>query len=292
MTISLAKRSDDLTTAEPFYSDLSKGNKIKSHVGLIYLIDALKDELKKVSGDLWQRVRHNLTYGIYLRGQNSMSDDLLPSAGRASAGRGPYTPEQERNLLHRFRRRSYGHYGRILTDWETLFLARHHFLPCRLLDWSSNPLVALYWACRGKLESDGAVWAFVRQPDEKWDLNVFDAPLCNYKYGGDFEFLVRGVKVIYPFDVSPRITAQGCVFTYQDQPEKALQTYDPKFYRRELFDLFHVRKWKVPAGSKGDLLTELNDLGVNLQTLLPDLQGLGEGIPEIEGLRLSQAVEQ
>lgn len=283
MTISLASRSDDLTTAEPFYSDLSDWNEITSHVGLIELIHALKNELKAAPGDLWNRVTHNLTFGIYLRGQNTISDELFPSVGRPGRA---YTPDQERNLLHRFRRRSYAHYGRILTDWETLFLARHHLLPCRLLDWSSNPLVALYWACRGKPECDGAVWAFVRQPDEKWDLNVFDAPLCKYKYGGDFEFLVGGVKVIYPFDVSPRITAQGCVFTYQEDPNKALQTYDPQGYRRELFDLFHVRKWKVPAAAKPALLTELNDMGVNFQTLLPDLQGLGEGIPEIEGLRL------
>jgi len=116
-------------------------------------------------------------------------------------------------------------------------------------------------------------------------LNVFDAPLFNYKYGGDFEFLVRGVKLIFPFNVNPRITAQACVFTYQDDPQTALHAYDPACYAREQFDLFHVRKWKVPAKCKQTLLVELNDVGVNIQALYPDLQGLGEGIKEIEALR-------
>jgi hypothetical protein len=33
------------------------------------------------------------------------------------------------------------------------------------------------------------------------------------------------------------------------------------------------------------LLRDLNDVGINIQTMYPDLQGLGEGIPQIEALR-------
>lgn len=286
MKISRAQHGN-LMTADPFYSGL-----IEPHIGdglesFLPLIPALKGDLDAGVGPLWQQVSHSLGRGIYFRGQNKVCDDLLPSAGRPGRPGGALTVDQERNFLHRFRRRSYGHYGRILTDWETLFLARHHSLPCRLLDWSANPLVGLFWACYGEqyYGQDGALWILIRQPDEGWDLNVFDTPLCQYKYGGDFKFLVQGVKLIYPFAVSPRITAQACIFTYQDNPQTPLHAYDPACYAREDFDLFHIQKWKVPAERKSKLLGNLNDVGINIQAMYPDLQGLGEGIPQIEALR-------
>jgi hypothetical protein len=84
------------------------------------------------------------------------------------------------------------------------------------------------------------------------------------------------------------MTAQGCVFTYQDRPRTRLERYPLARYPRQYFDLLHIKKWKVPAAKKHELLNKLNDVGINWQTLFPDLEGLGRGIPEIQSIRTSQ----
>ncbi|GEM_PF-579269 len=235
---------------------------------------------------------HNLG-GFYFRGQDNLGDDLLPSIAWPNhyehAGKviKQFTREQERDLLHRFRRRSYFHDGRILSDWEALFLARHHGLPTRLLDWTSNPLIALYWACLRKFDKDGAVWAFKRRLEEHNDLNVFCGKVIkDYEFAGRCKFPIKGVKVIYPFHISGRITSQAGIFTIQEDPWKPLQEYAPTNYRHKDFDILCIRRWRVPRDSKMDILEELNNYyGIDHQTLHPDLDGLSKGIWQIEVMR-------
>jgi hypothetical protein len=45
------------------------------------------------------------------------------------------------------------------TETEIYFMAQHYGLPTRLLDWSTNPLAALFFACNGEPEQDGFVYA-------------------------------------------------------------------------------------------------------------------------------------
>ena len=51
--------------------------------------------------------------------------------------------------------------------WEWMALARHHGLPVRVLDWTRNPLVALYFAVWDNDGTPAAVYAerFGRQID-------------------------------------------------------------------------------------------------------------------------------
>jgi hypothetical protein len=215
--------------------------------------------------------------GIYFRGQANGEWGLRPSIGRLNIRYGGrvlsrFTHDDERNLLHRFRRYTYSHLNRSLNEWEALFLARHHNLPVRMLDWSSNPLVALYAACleRDFLGKDGSIWSIRRIDPENNDLNVFTTSLSPLD--------VRGLKILYPFYGSARMTAQSAVFTIQDDPWRDMETYFPHQLGDEHFDVVELIRFKVPASAKPKALDDLERLGINHRTLFPDLDGVAQGL--------------
>jgi len=124
-----------------------------------------------------------------------------------------YSSRRERDCLLLFKK-----YGvpflnyRPKDDWEWLVIGQHHGLPTRLLDWTSNPLVAAYFAAEGSPETDCAIYA-MRAPmvvDTDRDKN----PLARG----------TGVDVVTPDHVSNRIAAQAGMFTIHWQPEKPVQS--------------------------------------------------------------------
>lgn len=82
----------------------------------------------------------------WFRGQANADWALHPGLARK-----PATLKHEAALMKRFRQNAttlVPH--RPADEWEWLFLAQHYGLPTRLLDWSENPLVALYFAAEEK----------------------------------------------------------------------------------------------------------------------------------------------
>lgn len=243
----------------------------------ISTIPALLDRVRDARND-------SPTGAVWLRGLPDASYPLLPSIGRVQrfAGRQmTFDKAIEQRFLHRFRRHSFAFFNRTLTEWEALFVARHHGLPVRLLDWSSNPLAALFFACdysSVQLPSDAKIWFLIPSKHIPVGyLDVFDCAL------GPFD--VQGIRLIYPMEVAPRLNAQSGLFTIQQDAWTPLDEIDVSGLQDSDVDVLKLIEYYIPAQCRGELLKELNDLQVTRRTLFPDLDGLSSGLISAEILR-------
>ena len=122
----------------------------------ITTVDALVQNIVKV-----REASH--LHKLWYRGHSCSSFLLVPSIGRPAeyAGLAQVLGRTEENqLLHRFRRRAYPQDRAVRNAGYAIFLARHHRLPTRLLDWTANALLGLYFCCFEHFDRDAQLWAF------------------------------------------------------------------------------------------------------------------------------------
>jgi hypothetical protein len=188
------------------------------------------------------------------RGHSNSAFELKSFVGRSahtSASRAKF----ESSLFNIFVREAQGYLLSFPDDpWEQLSLAQHHGLPTRLLDWSHNPLVALYFAVSANHETDGELFA----------LRATTKTSSKIQIGSPFE--IRRATKYYPRLVSPRIKAQEGLFVVCADLEKPLD--------HSLREDWSIERFTIPAEAKPKIRYELFRLGVHASSLFPDIDGL------------------
>ena len=88
--------------------------------------------------------------------------------------REPYAVEMERNLIEMAKYKYPDVFRDSMTPVQLLALLQHYEIPTRLLDVTESALVALYFACQSKPDTDGEVFVFCH-----WNSKVDTAPVWN-----------------------------------------------------------------------------------------------------------------
>lgn len=190
---------------------------------------------------------------ILFRGQ-PVKGNLLPNVARDDKTKD--TTEMEKNSLQQMRLIGSSLLStRDEDDWHAIVKAQHHGLKTRCLDWTSNPMVALWFAC---LENN--VDSFV------YMLAGNDATLPD-RTKSPFE--QEQTCILQPDYESPRVSAQHgwlTVHNYTNGHFTALEDSQENH--------FHLCEYIIPKDIKSQVLNSLDRCGINQRTIFPDLDGL------------------
>lgn len=191
----------------------------------------------------------NIHENTIFRGHASYDWELKPSIGRYYDDMWSTVLHLEKKSLSDFKKRSVPYLKhKPNSDIEWLCLMQHHGCATRLLDFTTSPLIALFFASDPEEKQDGALIAatYGRSYENVSDDNLFER-------SNSFAY--------HPSHITERIIGQHGCFIYSNRPNQPLNDKQ-------------IEKYKIIHSEKRQIREELNILGINYSVLFPGIDGV------------------
>nr|WP_315301832.1 FRG domain-containing protein [Schaalia odontolytica] len=245
---------------------------------LLQQIKETRDLNKQAEADLSEDSEPEL----WFRGQSNSTWQLSPGLWRDESGSGT---NNEMEYLYQFRQVAAREFNSLNLDkWGWLTYAQHHTLPTRLLDWSTQPLIALYFACHEQTDrtsdlSNGHGALFILNP-RRLNRNAANrTSIFNSNPRGTPPLLIESNTTLNDYhpelsnNTQPlppiaarapllfeRIIFQSGTFTIHTEPEPGKDSFENC-----------VTRILIPDTSKQTILEELHILGISEFSIYRDL---------------------
>ena len=275
-------------------------------------------------------VKHSLTYfieKIFEKSINNSSNSIRCFRGHSDANFSVQPSimrnmeaDAEQKVISELMQEAPKEFDSDRTMFDCLVRAQHYGLPTRLVDVTLNPLVGLYFACKGDEEEDGKLFIFnfdadrVKYPDSdtislicnlsrltdeerkqlKSPTNKDGEPVNldkdSYNEMLEAKRLVEFVKSEKPYFQNnvKKIDLSTYWFAYPKKNNIRIIAQSGAFITAGLSNFskpetskgFKMEELLIPCSAKATLLKELDSLNINDRTMFPEIESVSKYIKE------------
>lgn len=253
-------------------------------------VDAIVTAAKAAGRPLWFRGHRSAAYqlvpGLYrsLRPIATAMGTPVPRDFRGQSSATVYAYPNFRAMLLEFKRFAAPHLQAMARppadEFEWIFLMQHYGVRTRLLDWTTDPLIALYFATLGdgggspRHPLPATVFAMDPVAVNKQTVDIegvislnadsWDHYLERHTFDANFPICVA------PAHIDPRVIAQSSVFTLHGALLARLDSYVPVQP--------HIAELEIDADAITAIRAELRLLGYDRARVFPELSTIAERV--------------